>query len=193
MKPFSFFKNENGIAIIMIVLILALLSIAGATLLHFSTTDIRISGNDRQARNCMNRVEAVGLHMAQVLRAMSAAVLNAPDFEGQQVAWIYKDHVLRGKSFWNGAAPDFMSLTEDEFHTLISQWGNAVNVRTFTDGEVPFLNGGTGRCLVVDCGISASGSQDIGGQTVRQFVIFSQYLSPAGQSCSLEMGFKRRM
>lgn len=191
-------SSEKGAALITTLLLLVLMSLAGFMLLQFAALDIRLSGNDRLARKLLYQVEACALYGAQTLLNLEKEMLLPENSD--RPPWIHDANDLREASDLGLAGKsDLSGLSDKEVLQFMGRmaerdrFSSKKGMMTLDDEKVfPFLEGGLGKILVVDCGQTGTGSQDLGGTTFRKYLIFTEYRDDKNQGRLLELGLFKK-
>lgn len=147
-------KSERGVALLLVMVVLLLLSILGMTLLNSTTTDLQISGNYRNDVNAFYAADA-GLEFAQVHALIYTSLVSVTGS-----SWPEMDHgVLLNDdgtptTTRNDAYPDYNQITiyKDPATKTQPQGTANVQVRFVGSGPVP-----AGFGTEVDAGLGGGG------------------------------------
>lgn len=192
-------KGEEGAILITTLLLLLLMSLSGFMLLQFAGLDIRLAGSDKQSRALLYRTESCALYGVQTILNLDREKLLPGGPE--KAPWIHDmDEILGDADFGLSGRRDLSNLSDREFLKVMEKMverdlaSSEELVLTLEDENFfSFLQGGSGKILVVDCGEANAGSLDLGGSRNRKYLIFTEYRDAKTQVRYLELGLLRRV
>jgi hypothetical protein len=164
--PLKSLNNENGSAIVLALMLLALLTVMGIWSTRKSNIETLIAGNEVARKQTFYRTEGGVIEGGF---AIADADTNA--LRGRTPAWLYEA----------SAAPDMTDPANWDFDQV---GGDDTAVPTTIDPEVGFC--------ALDKGITSGDSLVMTGATqVRTYAVYSFHDSRMGQAL-IEVGYKRR-
>lgn len=122
----SLCSNENGAALIIGLMFLAILALAGSTAMVLTSTDLQIGGNYKAGQQAFNAAEAGGEEARQRLKGIKTAPNYAGDPASSIDAW-WSAYILSATAFPPSEDPDYdgnynnyVPTTSDHTNTSVS-------------------------------------------------------------------------
>lgn len=104
------FKHQNGVALIIAMIVLVILTILGVTAMNTSNLELKMSSNAKQQASAFQNAENARVTAEQAIQAASGAgFTTTPTFPASWTAAIFRDLTVAGnlpivgdsRSFWS--------------------------------------------------------------------------------------------
>ena len=170
--------GEQGSAILVVLLFLAMMTLVGAWATRGANTEVSIAGNETRLKRSFYRAEAAVLEAAFLLENQLSDDLKDHD----SIDWLW--------NALNGAPNDLSAIANWDFDT---QDGDDTAFETTLDLDGDGNVDATAAFAVHDKGGAAGSSLVMtNATTVRSYAVFGLQDSPEGRAL-IEVGYKKRI
>ena len=137
-NPISNLKSEDGVVVVIALMILVLLTIIGVVSINYSNTEVQIAGNELASQQNFYMAEGAALLAIEELELKTTDIKN-----NAAIDWLEEDTLedmsayIFAQDFWDGAVtliPEATDLDDSQFvaHSTGVAFGSALDVTATT-------------------------------------------------------------